>query len=74
MQYNTRKSQNLVIIPLLQNDDFLDIYIIAIQEPGRNTWDRATFQPRKSSFYLLYPENDKVRVYFFINKRIDKST
>lgn len=33
LQYNTRKSQNFVIILLFQNNNILDINIIALQEP-----------------------------------------
>ena len=27
----------------------------------------------KDAFHLIYPENDKARVYFFVNKRIEQS-
>ena len=74
LQYNTRKSRNIVMIPLFQNDKILNIDIIAIQEPWRNTRDQTTYHPRKDSFHLLYSENDKTRVCFFINKKIDQST
>ncbi len=32
IQYNTRKSQQIVMIPLFQNDEILDMDIIALQE------------------------------------------
>ena len=62
------------MIPLFSNDEILDIDIIALQAPGRNTGDQTIYHPRKDSFHLLYSENDKTRVCFFINKRIDQST
>ena len=62
------------MIPLFQNDNILDIDIVALQEPWRNTRDQTTYHPRKDSFHLLYPESDKARVCFFINKKIDQST
>ncbi len=73
IQYNTRKSRSLVMILLFQNDEILNIDIIAIQEPWRNTRDQTIYHPRKNSFHLLYSENDKTRVCFFINKKIDQS-
>ncbi len=71
LQYNTRKSRNIVMIPLFQNDNILDIDIITLQEPWRNTRDQTTYHPRKESFHLLYPKNNKARVCFFVNKKID---
>ncbi len=62
------------MIPLFQNDEILDIDIIALQEPWRNTRDQTIYHPRKDSFHLLYSENDKIRVCFFINKKINQST
>ena len=62
------------MIPLFQNDNILDIDIIALQEPWRNTRDQTTYHPRKESFHLLYPESNRARVCLFINKKIDQST
>ncbi len=62
------------MILLLQNDEILNIDIIAIQEPWRNTRDQTIYHPQKNSFHLLYSENDKTKVCFFINKKIDQST
>ena len=61
------------MIPLFQNNNILDIDIIALQEPWKNTRDQTTYHPQKDSFDLLYPESDKARVCFFINKKIDQS-
>ena len=61
------------MIPLFQNDNILDIDIIALQEPWRNTRDQTTYHPRKDAFHLIYPESNKARVCFFINKKIEKS-
>ena len=62
------------MIPLFQNDNILNIDIIAIQEPWRNTRDITIYHPRKNAFHLLYPETNKARVCYFINKKIDQST
>ncbi len=62
------------MIPLFQNNDILDIDIIARQEPWRNTRHHTRYHLQKNPFHLLYSENDKTRVCFFINKKIDQST
>ncbi len=62
------------MILLFQNDEILDLDIIALKEPWRNTRDQTKYHPQKNSFHLLYSENDKARVCFFINKKIDQST
>ncbi len=73
LQYNTRKSRNIVMVPLFQNNNILNIDIIALQEPWRNTRDQTTYHPRKDAFHLVYPESDKTRVCFFVNKKIEQS-
>lgn len=45
LQYNMRKSHNIVMITLFQNENILDIDIIALQEPWKNTWDQTTDHP-----------------------------
>ena len=62
------------MVPLFQNESILNIDIIALQEPWRNTRDQTTYHPRKDAFHLIYPESDKARVCFFVNKRIEQST
>ncbi len=62
------------MIPLFQNDNILDIDIIALQEPWRNTRDQTIYHLRKDAFHLIYPESDKARVCFLINKKIEQST
>ena len=74
LQYNTRKSCNIVIVPLFQNESIPNIDIIALQEPWRNTRDQTIYYPQKDAFHLIYPESDKARVYFFVNKKIEQST
>ncbi len=39
LQYNIRKSRNIVMIALFQNDKFLEIDIVALQEPWNNSRD-----------------------------------
>ena len=74
LQYNTRKSRNIVMVPLFQSENILNIDIIALQEPWRNTRDQTTYHPRKDAFHLIYPESNKARVCFFINKKIEQSS
>lgn len=74
LHYNTRKSCNIVIVPLFQNNNILKIGIIVLQESWRNIRDQTTYHPRKDAFYLVYPESDKTRICFFVNKRIEQSS
>ena len=62
------------MISLFQNNNILDIDIIALQEPWRNTRDQTTYHLRKDAFHLIYPDSDKAKVCFFINKKIEQST
>ncbi len=62
------------MVPLFQNNNILNIDIIALQEPWRNTRDQTKYHPCKNAFHLIYSENDKTRVYFFVNKRIEQSS
>lgn len=73
LQHNTLKSRNIIMVPLFQNESILNIDIIALLEPWRNTRDQTTYHPRKDAFHLIYPESDKARVCFFINKRKEQS-
>ena len=62
------------MIPLFQNDNILNIDIIAIQEPWKNTCDITTYHPQKNTFHLFHPKTNKARVCYFINKKIDQTT
>lgn len=59
LQYNTRKSHNIIIVLLFQNKSLLNIDIIMLQEPRRNTQDQTIYYLQKNAFYLIYPKNDK---------------
>ncbi len=74
LQYNTRESRNIVMVPLFQNNNILNINIIALQEPWRNTRDQTKYHARKDAFHLVYPESDKTRVCFFVNKGMEQSS
>lgn len=73
LQYNTRKSQIIIIISLLQNNNILSINIITIQEPWKITCDIITYHLQKDTFHLLYPKTNKAKVCYFIKKKIDQS-
>jgi hypothetical protein len=47
-----------------------DFDIIAIQEPWRNTYDHATYNPRASGFYLIDNKQARSRVSIYVNKEI----
>lgn len=74
LQYNTRKSRNIVMVLLFQNESILNIDIIALQKPWKNTRDQTTYHSQKDVFHLIYPKSDKAQVCFFINKRIEQFT
>ena len=59
------------MIPLFKDDKVYTIDIIALQEPWRNQKDRTTYHPLKDRFDLVYIEDNKTRVCFYINKKID---
>jgi ribonuclease HI len=73
LQYNTRRSLDIVMAPLMRDPGLADIDIIAIQEPWCNNYGRipTTHHPRKDVFDLVYPKVKGARVCFLINKRID---
>lgn len=73
IKYNTRKSQNIVIVLLFENKSILIINIIALQKPWKNIQKQTIYHPQKAAFYLLYPKNDKAQVCFFINKKIKQA-
>src|SRR5947207_467006 len=75
LQYNVMKSREIVMTPLLHDKEILDYDILAIQEPWRNTFDNSTMHhPLKDRFHLIYPKEDKARVCFFVNKRLNTTS
>jgi exonuclease III len=76
LQYNVRKSRDMVMASLLRDPGIDDFDIIAIQEPWKNPYMATTHHPAKDRFRLCYPTGDaegQARVCFFINKRIDQT-
>lgn len=61
------------MIPLFQNNNILNIYIIVIQESWKNIRDIINCHPQKNTFLLFYPKTNKVKLCYFINKKIDQS-
>jgi exonuclease III len=53
LQYNVNKSRNKVLASLMEDPRRKDFDIIAIQEPWRNTYDHAAYNPRASGFHLI---------------------
>ena len=73
LQYNVRKSRDMVMESLLRDPG---IYDFAIQEPWTNPYSATTHHPAKDRFHLCYPTGDTggpARVCFFINKRMEQT-
>lgn len=76
LQYNVRKSRDMVMASLLRDPGIYDFDIIAIQEPWKNPYTATTHHPAKNRFHLCYPTGDtegSARVCFFVNKKIDQT-
>lgn len=76
LQYNVRKSRDMVMASLLRDPGIDDFDIIAIQEPWRNPYTATTHHPAKDRFHLCYPTGHTegaARVCFFVNKKIDQT-
>jgi ribonuclease HI len=74
LQYNVRKSRDVVLASLFQDRWISDFDILAIQEPWRNPHVATSYHPLKGHFQLAYLDDKDTRVCFYINKRIDAST
>jgi exonuclease III len=76
LQYNVRKSRDMVMASLLRDPGIDDFDIIALQEPWKNPYTATTHHPAKNKFHLCYPTGHTegtARVCFFINKKIDQA-
>ena len=76
LQYNVRKSRDMVMASLLRDSNIHEFDVIAIQEPWKNPYTATTHHPAKDKFHLCYPTahtEGTARVCFFISKRIDKA-
>ncbi|KAF4222379.1 hypothetical protein CNMCM5878_005661 [Aspergillus fumigatiaffinis] len=74
LQYNVRKSRDVVLASLFRNPRILDYDILAIQEPWRNPFIETSYHPLKAHFQLAYLADPATRVCLYISKRIDPST
>ena len=70
LQYNVNKSRNKVLAPLLADRRVREYDVIAIQEPWRNTYDSAAYNPRGSGFTLIDQGVSGSRVSIYINNRL----
>ena len=71
LQYNVRKSRDMVMASLLRDLGTYNFDIIAIQEPWKNPYTATTHHPAKDRFHLCYPMWDtegSARICFFVNK------
>lgn len=74
LQYNVRKSRDVVLASLFQKSEVLDYDILAIQEPWRNPFIETSYYPLKAHFQLSYLAELGTRVCFYISKRINPAT
>jgi ribonuclease HI len=74
LQYNVRKSKDVVLANLFQDKKTLEYDILAIQEPWRNRFIATSYHPLKMHFQLIYFSHAETRVCLYIHKRIDPST
>jgi len=70
LQYNVNKSRKKVLIGLLQDQEVATYDIIATQEPWRNPFNNAPYNPRSSHFYISDQGDKDSRVCTYVNKRI----
>ena len=76
LQYNTMKSRDKVMAPLLRDPTIWDYDVLAIQEPWHNKHNNSTHHPCKDRFHLVYPEpteGESTRVCFYINSRLNRA-
>lgn len=74
LQYNVRKSRDMVMATLLRDPAVAKFDVVAVQEPWRNPYMATTHHPAKDVFHLCYPETaggNPARVCFFVNKRLE---
>jgi endonuclease/exonuclease/phosphatase family metal-dependent hydrolase len=77
LQYNVRKSRDIVVATLLRDERVMEYDILAIQEPWRNPFMSTTHHPATNHFHLCYPvaiEDGPARACFFVNKQLDNTT
>lgn len=75
LQYNTRKSREVVMILLFEDlENILKVDIIALQEPWKHQRDLTTYHPLKQNFELIYLPSIETRVCFYIRKGIALSS
>jgi len=70
LQYNVNKSRTKVLMGLLQDPEIASYDIIATQEPWRNPFNNAPYNPRSSPFHTSDQGDKDSRVCTYINKRI----
>ena len=73
LQYNVNHGKETTLASLLQEPECKEFDILAIQEPWRNPFVTTGYNTQTSRFYLAYPPLPLIRVYFYINKRLDTS-
>ena len=65
--------KEITLASLLQEPEYKEFDILAIQEPWRNPFVTTGYNTQTSGFYLAYPPFLLTRVCFYINKRLDIS-
>ncbi len=71
LQYNVHKSKDKVMEPLFQDHALQKFDILAIQEPWKNPFMNTSLSAKKAGFHLLYYDDERTRVCFYVNQRLD---
>lgn len=73
LQYNVRKTKNIVMAPLFKDPGILGYDVIAIQEPWMNPFEYNSHNPLAHTFTLWLPKPGvkPPGVAIYVNKRLD---
>ena len=70
LQYNVNNFKSKIMISMFEIDDILNYDILIIQESWKNSYFNIINSKLNQYFDTYYMNDVKIKVYFFINKRI----
>jgi hypothetical protein len=71
LQYNVRNNKNDIMIFILANSKIWDYDILMIQKSWRNACVFTLYNLFIVNFYLTYEEKSNVKIYFYINVKLN---
>jgi hypothetical protein len=71
LQYNVRNNKNDIMIFMLANSKIREYDILTIQKFWRNACVFTSYNLFIVDFHLTYDEKDDVKVYFYINVKLN---